>query len=73
MRVKLKENHLKQNQMFNEKLLREVYEAFKIHPHCPAWKRNLHAALQSIEATEEERQQIYLHVQSLLRLENIFK
>ena len=60
-------------QNFHPKLLREVYAAWSIHPKDAAWKRNLHAALQTIEATEEERETIYKHVQSLLRLEQIFK
>ena len=60
-------------QNFNPKLLREVYAAWSIYPKDAEWKRHLHSALQSIPAKEEERQDIYKHVQSLLRLEQIFK
>ncbi len=59
--------------MLNNKLLKEVYAAWEIKPHDLAWKKTLHAALLTIEATESERKDIYFHIQNLLKLETHFK
>lgn len=57
----------------NSQLLKEVYAAWQIKPHDLVWKKTLHAALLTIPATDQERKDIYYHIQNLLNLETHFK
>ncbi len=57
---------LNEQQNFNPLLLKEVVAAWAIVPKDKQFKINLHAALMEIEATEQERKDIFFHVQSLL-------
>ncbi len=52
--------------MFNQKLLQEVNNAWAIVPKDKQFKINLHAALLEILATDQERRDIFFHIQHLL-------